>query len=84
MLEKNNLMYVYEIDAQIKNESQILKKNLKDVLITPNETYKTPPHGIKPLKNIIIVGSGPAGLFAGYMLAKKGYYPIIRKSEDIR
>ena len=81
---KNNLMYVYEIDAQIKNESQILKKNLKDVLITPNETYKTPPHGIKPLKNIIIVGSGPAGLFAGYMLAKKGYNPIIiERGEDI-
>ena len=26
---KNNLMYVYEIDAQIKNEKQILKKKFK-------------------------------------------------------
>lgn len=81
---KNNLMYVYEVDVKLKNENQILKKHSKDVLITPNETYTIPSHGTKTLKNIIIVGSGPAGLFAGYMLAKAGYNPlIIERGEDI-
>ena len=82
---KDNLMYVYEIDADIKNEKQILKRHLKDVTETPDETYKLPKPGNKTLNNqIIIVGSGPAGLFAGYMLAKAGYKPIIiERGEDI-
>ena len=83
--EKNNLMYVYEIDADIKNEKQILKHHLKDVTEIPNETYKLPKPGNKTLNHqIIIIGSGPAGLFAGYMLAKAGYNPlIIERGEDI-
>lgn len=83
--DKNNLMYVYEIDAKIKNENHILKKHLADILKTPNETYKIPNKGnLKLNHQIIIVGSGPAGLFAGYMLAKSGYKPlIIERGEDI-
>ncbi|MBN2804004.1 MAG: hypothetical protein JXR91_13000 [Deltaproteobacteria bacterium] len=34
--------------------------------------------GTKPLNNrVVIAGAGPAGLFAGYLLAKNGYAPII-------
>lgn len=84
--DKNNIMYVYEIDANIKNENQILKKHLKDVTQTPDETYKMTKPGNKKLNSqIIIVGSGPAGLFAGYMLAKAGYKPlIIERGENIQ
>ena len=36
--------------------------------------------------DVIIVGSGPAGLFAGYMLSEAGYKPILiergEKMED--
>ena len=83
--DKNNLTYVYEIDADIKNEKHILKKHIKDISQTPNETYKLPNKGHTKLNHqIIIVGSGPAGLFAGYMLAKAGYKPlIIERGEDI-
>lgn len=83
--KKDNLMYVYEIDVNLKDEKQILKKHLKDVTPTPDETYKLPKPGNKNLNSqIIIVGSGPAGLFAGYMLAKAGYKPIIiERGEDI-
>lgn len=82
---KNNLMYVYEVDVNIKNEKQILKKHLTDITETPDETYKLPKMGNKNLNyQIIIVGSGPAGLFAGYMLSKAGYKPlIIERGEDI-
>ena len=81
-----DLIYVYEIDAKIKNENQILKKHLKDVSKIKDETYKFPNTGNQDLKHqIIIVGLGPAGLFAGYMLAKKGYRPlIIERGEDIK
>ena len=83
--DKNNLMYIYEIDANIKNEKHLLNKHSKDILKTPDETYKLPQNGIKTLNHqIIIVGSGPAGLFAGYMLSKAGFKPlIIERGEDI-
>ena len=74
--DKNNLMYIYEIDANIKSEKHLLNKHSKDILKTPDETYKLPQNGIKTLNHqIIIVGSGPAGLFAGYMLSKAGFKP---------
>lgn len=83
--DKNHLTYVYEIDAKLKDENKILKKHIKDVTKSPDETYHSPKPGNKPLKNqIIIVGTGPAGLFAGYMLAKNGYKPLlIERGEDI-
>ena len=83
--DKKNLIYVYEIDVNLKNENNILNKNLKDILKTPNETYKLPTPGNQKLNHqIIIVGSGPSGLFAGYTLAKAGYKPlIIERGEDI-
>ena len=37
--DKKNLIYVYEIDINVKNEQSILKKHLKDVTKTPDETY---------------------------------------------
>lgn len=82
---RKEIMYVYEIDAEIKNENIILKKHLNDIIKTPDETYKLPKPGNKKLNHqIIIVGSGPAGLFAGYILAKAGYKPlIIERGEDV-
>ncbi len=42
------------------------------------ERFEWPEPGSKPLANRpVIVGAGPAGLFAGYLLAKDGYRPLI-------
>ena len=82
---KNEINYVYEIDVKIKNEEKILNKKIPDTIKTPNEMYKFKITGNKQMKHRpIIIGSGPAGLFAGYMLAKNGYKPvIIEQGEDI-
>lgn len=77
---KPNIFYIYEVDIKVSNEDIILTKNSsnKDILETPDETYKTPKKGnIKLNKRPIIVGSGPAGLFSAYLLAEQGYNPII-------
>ena len=82
---RNEINYIYEVDISLDNEKKILKKKLKDVIIPKDETYKFNITGTKNLKHkIVIVGSGPAGLFAGYMLALHNYKPIIiERGEEI-
>ena len=77
--DKNKIFYSYEIDVKVKNENIVLKRNKsKDVLKAPNIKYEFKVTGTQKLKNRpIIVGSGPAGLFSAYMLAKYGYRPLI-------
>ena len=76
--DKNEIFYVYEVDAKIKNEIKILNKNLKDVSPFTSRKYEITEFGTIPLKKRpVIIGSGPAGLFAAYLLAEHGYHPLI-------
>ena len=75
---KDTLYYVFEVDVLVSNESAILKKGLKDVAIAPKEEYVFSKKGNEKLENrVVIVGSGPAGLFCSYLLAENGYKPLI-------
>lgn len=75
--DKKCIYYVYNVDVTVKNEDAILKRN-KSALIS-----KTPVDGYqkKTTKNknqkVVIVGSGPAGLFAAHTLVEAGIKPII-------
>jgi len=84
---KPDLYYIYELDVNVLNEKEILNKNInnKDVIITPNEEYIKPDRGTILLENRpVIVGSGPAGLFCGYLLSMMGYRPIvIERGEEV-
>lgn len=74
--KKDELYYVYEVDVEVTNEKEILKKNKsKDIFLTPDETYQFP--SFKKIPQPIIIGCGPAGLFCAYILAEHGYKPII-------
>ena len=74
---KGEIHFVYTVDVDAKNEEKILKKN-KDVSKTPDFSYADVEEGKEVLKNRpVIIGSGPAGVFAGLILAKRGYNPII-------
>jgi len=77
--DKENILYVYEMIVEIQNEDEYLKHNKnKDITSYEEEQYIFEHSGTKELKsNIVIVGSGPAGLFAAYILAENGYKPII-------
>lgn len=77
--DKQNIVFSYEVDIEVKNEKEILKKNKsKDILKAPNIDYEFKVTGNEKIKNRpIIIGSGPSGLFCAYMLAKYGYKPII-------
>lgn len=77
--DKTQIFYCYEVDVRVENEEKVLKKSKsKDILKAPKEEYSFSVTGTKKMKHRpVIVGSGPAGLFTAYMLAKYGYKPLI-------
>ena len=73
---KPDIYLVYEVDVKIVDENKIKFDN--DIFISPKEEYSFTPSGEEKISNRpIIVGAGPAGLFAAYMLASYGYNPIV-------
>ncbi len=76
--DKNNIMYIYEVDILTNNEEKILKRNIKDVLKAEEMKYYPPKCGNNILVNRpIVVGSGPCGLFCTLLLAENGYKPLL-------
>ena len=83
---KEEIYYVYEVNVNVKNEKEILSKNTNsDVTLTELKKYEIKEKGDLKLNNRpVIVGSGPSGLFAAYILAEEGYKPIIiERGENI-
>ena len=83
---KEKIYFIYEVDVLIKNELDVIKHNSsKDIFLTPKEEYIMPKCGNIHLNTRpVIIGSGPAGLFAAYLLAEDGYKPlIIERGEKI-
>lgn len=74
---KSEIFYIYEVDIKVPNEEKLLKKYASsDIYKTPIEEYSFSKEKAN-IESPIIVGSGPAGLFAAYILAEHGYKPII-------
>ena len=77
---KPDLFYIYEVDIDINNEKDILNRNKSnnDISVSFDDRYVMPNKGDIVLdKRIVFVGSGPAGLFCAYLLAKMGYNPLV-------
>ena len=71
--------YVYELEAEVSREKQVLKRvRGGQAALAGYAAYRFPEAGNEKIKTPpVIVGSGPAGLFCGLMLARAGYAPII-------
>lgn len=77
--KKEEIYYVYEVQFSLKNEDSFLKRvKDKNVSKITNRKMEIEIIGKKSLPyRPIVVGSGPAGLFCTYFLAKYGYQPIL-------
>lgn len=76
---KGKIDFIYQVEFTCKNEDRVvLKANSRDVMLDDTLFDTELTFGYEKLYNRpIIVGSGPAGLFAGLVMAKNGYKPII-------
>jgi len=81
--KKDNVYFIYEVDVNLKNENKIRFDN--NIFKVEKEEYNFNPNGTIKLNNkIVVVGSGPCGLFTAYELSKYGYKVlVIERGEDV-
>ena len=72
---KDDLHYSYTVLAHVKNAHRYIRK--KDVSEGKKETYQMPPYNQGITDRPVIVGFGPAGMYAALILAEGGYRPIV-------
>lgn len=77
--KKDNIFYTYCVDVETEiDENKILsKKGIKNVSVSTAYKYEVIKAIGKPSKKPVVVGFGPAGMFAGLILAKAGLEPIV-------
>ncbi|MBN2897180.1 MAG: NAD(P)/FAD-dependent oxidoreductase [Clostridia bacterium] len=75
--DKGEIKWVCNVDFTTDCDDQLLKKN-KQLTEAVENLYTLPTKGTVALgRRPIIIGFGPAGMFAGLLLSEMGYAPII-------
>ena len=76
--KKNDVKFIVTVDVQVAMNEEKLLSRLRDgkIRTAPDRTYRMPDFG-KLDQRPVVVGFGPAGMFAGLLLARAGMCPII-------
>lgn len=82
--KKHNILFIYSLDVEVKDTKAIKKWNKKHRARIQEPFIYKEKIANKTNKNIIVVGSGPCGLFATLLLAKAGLNPLlIERGKDV-
>ncbi len=83
---KGNVSFVTSVVIDLFEKEAIIVNNISNSNVMYKEKKEIKfSHGNKPLDHpIVVIGFGPAGLFAAHTLAKLGYKPIVfEKGNDL-
>jgi len=78
--KKNALLFIYTVDLEIDDEAAVLAHFSDDPRVnpSPDTSYHFVAQAPKDLKQRpVVVGFGPAGIFAALVLAQMGFKPLV-------
>ncbi len=75
---RGNVHFVYNVKVNINRKLNHLSKYNPNIKLAKDNVYQEVQKGSLNLKHRpVIIGFGPSGIFAGLILAKQGYRPLI-------
>lgn len=76
---KEDKKFVYTVDVKIDGEKKLIRKvGNQNITLIEKKPYRFPNGGTeKLLHRPVIVGSGPAGIFCAWYLARAGFQPLV-------
>ena len=83
--KKPDVRIVYTVDVSVDGSEKRILKNCgcKRASIAQNSYYRPPKTDVCPSKRPIVIGFGPAGMFAALVLALSGLKPLVlERGED--
>lgn len=85
--KKDHLLYSYIVDVKLtepKKEGSVVKKAANgNIRMETESVYRYPARGEEKLsRRPVIVGAGPAGLFAALLLSECGFSPLLLEQGD--
>jgi uncharacterized FAD-dependent dehydrogenase len=83
--DKSALQFVYSAEVILPDDERAVLRRARQTAhpaaridLYQEELFTVPPPGSKPLPHRpVVVGSGPGGLVAAYLLAEQGYRPLV-------
>ncbi|NGX99773.1 MAG: hypothetical protein G4V63_32715, partial [Candidatus Afipia apatlaquensis] len=84
--KKNNIKFNYAVEVSLEKERKIINKfRDNDIRLEEDDNAEELTYGDLNLNSRpVIIGMGPAGMFAGLLLAEKGYRPlVIERGESV-
>lgn len=84
---KGKIDFIYTVELSVDGDQKQLVDRLNDKDVVYEEPFVSRPieYGDRKLEHKpVVIGSGPAGLFAGLLLAQNGYKPVIfERGKDV-